>query len=267
MKSLEQNCTLLVNSCDSYSDCWDGFFALLKIQWKNFSMPVVLNTESLSYDCEGLNVRTLQLYQKGKNPSWGKRLIETLKRIDTKYVLFALDDFYLSSPVREDVLEQCYAAMEKNEKIAYFSFLYAPDDKAVPSKDFPGFERRTPGAAYTLNCQFALWNREKLLHYVRAHESPWEWELYGSRRTARGDDVFYSLCKDAAPVFDYLNGSIVMRGRWYMARVKPLIEQYHLQVDLSRRGSYEEFVQSEQPAKRKLLRGIKNRVHKILSLV
>ena len=31
MDGLKNNCTLLVNTCDSYSDCWDGFFKLLKI--------------------------------------------------------------------------------------------------------------------------------------------------------------------------------------------------------------------------------------------
>ena len=48
MSELEKNCTLLVNTCDSYSDSWDGFFKLLRIQWANIKMPIVLNTETMS---------------------------------------------------------------------------------------------------------------------------------------------------------------------------------------------------------------------------
>ena len=152
MTDLDKNCTLLVNSCDSYSDCWDGFFQLLLIQWPEFAMPVVLNTESKKYAFEGLNIRTIEGGK--KNEAWGSRLIRALKSIDTKYVLFALDDFYLDAPVRVDELEKCYHYMENNPKIAYFSFYITRDVNNVKSKDYLGYERRPQNGEYRLNCQF-----------------------------------------------------------------------------------------------------------------
>lgn len=118
MSQLENNCTMLVNSCDSYEDCWEAFFELLLIQWQDFNMKIVLNTETKNYSYKGLSIETMRLCR--KEMPWGKRLIETLKRIDTKYILFALDDFYLERPVRVEELRKCYGYMEQNPKIAYF---------------------------------------------------------------------------------------------------------------------------------------------------
>lgn len=266
MDELKNNCTLLVNTCDSYSDCWDGFFKLLKIQWPDFDMDIVLNTESKSYSFEDLKIKTFQLCCNRRMP-WGKRLVETLKRINTKYVLFALDDFYLDQPVLSEELEKCYKYMENDDRIAYFSFLPTEDANNMKSSQYPGFERRPQKGEYRLNCQFALWNREYLISYIRPHESPWEWELYGSRRSARYTQEFYTISHDAPPIFSYKNGEVIMRGRWYLSRVEPLIKKYDLKVDLTKREKYEDYVSNKHKHKRSLLRGIKNRINKIKSII
>lgn len=265
MSHFEQNCTLLVNSCDSYEDSWNGFFDLLRIQWPDFDMDVVLNTETKTYAYAGLNIKTMQLAKKGM--PWGKRLMETLKRIDTKYILFALDDFYLNQPVRVDEIRKCYQYMEENPGIAYFSFLPTEDRNNIASTAYPGFERRPQKGEYRLNCQFALWNRESLLSFIRPHESPWEWELYGSRRSSRYQQEMYTIAKSSTPVFSYENGEVIMRGRWYLSRVQPLIRQYGLSIDLSQRESYEDFLSRPQIHKRNVIRGVKNRIHKLMSLL
>jgi len=52
------NCTMLVSSYDGGEDLWDGFFTSVKHQWKNFDMPIVLNTESKTYSYEGFDIKT-----------------------------------------------------------------------------------------------------------------------------------------------------------------------------------------------------------------
>lgn len=265
-RRLDENCTLLVNSCDSYSDCWDGFFKLLKIQWPTFNMDIVLNTETKTYSFEDLRITTFSMYQ-SKKVAWGRRMIETLKKIKTKYVLFALEDFYLESPVDEDRLVKCYEYMENNPNIAYFSFFPTIDSNNIQSDRYDGFELRPQKGEYRLNCQIALWNREKLISYIRPHESPWEWELYGSKRSSRYKEEFYTISEESPRIFDYQNGGAIMRGRWYLARVKPLCEKYNFTVDFSARDTYEDYVKLAPKHKRKLLRGIKNRINKIRSLI
>ena len=92
----KNNVTLLLTSCDSYEDLWDNFFKLLTINWPNFDLNVVLNTESKEYSYPGVNITTYQLDKKHKW-QWSKRLRKNLEKISTKYILFFLEDFYLIS--------------------------------------------------------------------------------------------------------------------------------------------------------------------------
>ena len=50
--------TVLVNSCDEYSEIWDVFFTLFKKYWPQCEYPIVLNTESKSYSFDGLDITT-----------------------------------------------------------------------------------------------------------------------------------------------------------------------------------------------------------------
>lgn len=262
MKTLKDDCSLLLNTCDGYSDCWDAFFKLWKIQWPDFDMDVVINTESLDYSFPPFRIKTVH----NKDP-WGNRLIGALDSIDKKYVLFCLEDFLIESPVAVEEIEKCYNYMEENGDIACFSFYPTEDENNIRSEKYAGFEKRPQKGEYRLNCQIALWNREKLRSYIRRHESPWEWELYGSRRSSRYKDEFYSICHDAEIVFDYKNGGALRRGRWWMELVHPLNEKYDLKMDFSKRGTFEDFQNNPPKRKRKLLRGIKNRINKLRSLI
>lgn len=266
MKLFTKECTALINTCDTYSDSWTGFFQLLDIQWPDFQLDIVLNTETKEFTFSDFNIRTIHFQGKEKM-AWGERLIETLKRIDTKYILFFLDDFYLTDKVRVYEIEKCYNYMEENSNIVYFSFFPVEDTDNKISEKYIGFEKRPQRGKYRYNCQIALWNREKLISSLRRHESPWEMELYGSIRSRRCNDEFYTLSAKVSPIFCYQNGGVIMRGRWYLSRVVPLMEKYLLDIDLTERESYEDYLMVEHKRKRKLMRGIKNRIHIIKSIL
>lgn len=87
------NCTLLVSSCDKYKDAWKPYFILLKKYWPEVvNYEIVLSTETeRMVDDIGLNIKYFHYNQ---SSSWSKRLKECLKNIDTKYILFNLEDFF-----------------------------------------------------------------------------------------------------------------------------------------------------------------------------
>ena len=70
-----------------------------------------------------MGIKTFRLYQPGVKDKWGKRLIETLKKIDTEYVLMYLDDFFLTRPVNQNMLDQCIEWLDKNDDVAVFCFM------------------------------------------------------------------------------------------------------------------------------------------------
>lgn len=240
------NCTLLVNSYDGGEDLWDGFFTTVKHEWKDFDMPIVLNTESKSYSFEGLNIQTFQFYKPGQTVPWAKRLIRTLKAIQTDYVLFFLEDFWLEDKVDTEFLEKSLCWMKENPDVAVLSFKpvcdYGPN---IRDNRFERFEKRPQVGNYRFNCQAAIWRREKLIKYLRPHESPWEWELWGSRRSSRFKEGFYVLIKGEKEVFHYDMGWIMYRGKWCKRAVMPIAERYNLSIDFSKRGFYEDNCQDK----------------------
>ena len=265
---MQNDCTLLVNSYDGGEDLWEGFFTALKVQWPEFNMPIVLNTESKEYSFPGFEIKTFSLYQKGARVPWGKRLRETLKRIDTEYVLFFLEDFWLDAPVDVEHFEKCRQWMRDNADVATISFQRTRGNNIKDGR-FDRFEKRPQKGPYRMNCQAALWRKDKLYAFVRSHESPWEWEEYGSKRSSRNKESLYTLIENAPKVFSYnlSMGGVLHRGRWCKEVVLPLKELYGLNIDFTKRGFHENWVAENHKRKRNLWRGIKNRINKLRSLI
>lgn len=53
---------------------------------------------------------------------WSDRLIDSLKKIKTKYVILMLDDFLINADVKQDKIDQCINWMDQNPDVAVFSF-------------------------------------------------------------------------------------------------------------------------------------------------
>lgn len=231
------NCTLLVCSCDKYSDLWYPFFTMLKKNWPEFDMQIVLNTESKSFHYEGLNIKTFNLYKIGENVPWGQRLIEHLDKINTEYVLFMLDDFFIESKVDSQKIDECISWMDKDKNIATFGLVSMPL-RCIDDNKYPGFSRRTQNGDYRLNCQAALWRTKLLKSYIRPHEAPWHFETLGSKRSRRYKEKFYMYKGDNTKKiinYDWYNGGAIHRGKWTISGAR-IIQNNEFNLDINDRG-------------------------------
>lgn len=235
---MQNKCAVLVNSCDSYKDTWYPFFAILKNRWKDLKYPIYLNTESESYKDNDLNITCINY---AKKCAWGKRVKNALNQIDSKYVLFMLDDFFLLDDVKTNKIEECMKKMDEDKNIACFSFNPKKEDEIdIDDGLLKDFLRRPDVCKYKLNCQIGLWRREYLLSYIRDHESPWDFETLGSKRAERYKEKFYILKPDVDPIFDYdFQKYGVIRGKWSKDTPK-LLKQYNIDIDYEIRGFYKE---------------------------
>lgn len=86
--------TLIVPSCDAYSDTWPYFFHFLFKYWPDVPTPVVLVANHLSYDDP--RVRTIQV---GEDRQWGDNLLAALPQAPGGVLMMLLDDFFLNRRV------------------------------------------------------------------------------------------------------------------------------------------------------------------------
>jgi len=78
----EPSASVLVSSCDSYSDIWPFFFHFFFTAWKSPSIPVRLLSNYMSYDDE-----RVQSVAVGPDLDWSSNLQKALKIVSSEYVI------------------------------------------------------------------------------------------------------------------------------------------------------------------------------------
>jgi len=190
------SCSILVCSCDQYRDLWTPFFALFKRYWPLCKIPVYLGTNCMRFEKAG--VTTLSA---GVDAAWSRRLRFYLENLDTDYVLLMLEDFFIDQPVFNHRIVEQLELLRARNGICIRLF---PN----PPADYAGVLH--PRAAFRVSLQAAIWNRSRLLELLVDEESPWDFEIHGSRRSQRWPSGFYCVSK---PVIHYRH--VVERGEWF----------------------------------------------------
>lgn len=235
------DCTLLVNSCDKYEDAWDPFFRLLKIHWPNCPYDVVLSTESKQYCCDFLQVKTVN---SDSNLSWSSRLKDTLNQIETEYILFFLEDFFLMSSVKEEILLSAMNLMQRNSKIGVISFNPDIDNdlwftKGNYDKYFVEITRKSK---YRINAVASLWRKDFLVSILKDGESPWEFEINGTKRAKFMRQKILCLDETLPKPFDfhiYIKYGYGITKQSWLPKNKELFDKYGIEVNFENLGWYE----------------------------
>ena len=256
---LDKRITILVNSCDSYSDLWIPFFTLLKKYWDTEGISVLLNTETKDFKFEGLDIECVHC----PNAPYGRRIRHALRTVRTKYVIIMLDDFFLRQPVDNEKVNQIVNWMENDKQIVYFNYS-SPKQGYDLKSPYENFTQILPGASYTLSLQLGIWRKEKLISYWLDNISPWEWEIYTDIKPCwhKRDRFYHTSCPYIFDYGFYNKGEWmgVQRGKWVLEDVVPLFEREGIFVDYEKRNSQSTTVKLfnnlQQPSK--------GRVHRLI---
>ncbi len=238
MKLIKDALTIIVCSCDRYDDLWYPYFEIFKNQWKNCKYPIVLNTESKTYAHEGLKIKCLNLYKEGEQVPWSDRMIETLKHIDTEYVLITLDDHFLISPVDNAKFEEAFDIIKKHKRISALSFIaFVPADKKT--KWHGNFGLWKMNEFFRINLDTAIWRKKALERNLRKGEDAWEFETKGTERALWDFTEYYRYKQNAEPILDISfhlrRGYGLIRGKWCWHNPE-LFKQFNIPMDFSIRG-------------------------------
>jgi hypothetical protein len=225
--------TILLNTCDAYSDVLKLFFAALNEYWPNNYYNIVINSEKNIYDEYNAITHTCSL----NSCTWGKRLKSTLQSIETEYVLMLFDDFILEDFVRVEDIISAENLLSTNKEISVVYLMHTKLPLKEPD-DQNQFIELLSKCDFRLNSFPGLWRREHLMSYTGINDNPWAWELFGSYRTFQDSRPFYSLNPKFSNIFPYNNekGGAIYRGKWVREIVEHKISKYSLDINTSIRG-------------------------------
>lgn len=176
--------SILVSSCDKYYEAWMPFFTLLDKYWEKCLFPKYLLTETISYSDFGVTTINCQ------SKEWSNRLIYALERIDTEYILFLLEDFFIMGTVDNEAINR-YISFLENDKSMSVIYLKTIAGQNETSSKYPELIKMEAGKKYYMNFQAALWRKKDLMGILKPGLSPWAIEEEFSRSVVSGD--FYCV--------------------------------------------------------------------------
>jgi|SRR5580658_6197553 hypothetical protein len=250
MHDLKGHLTVLVNSTDTFSDCWPAFFQLFKRSWPSCPCPVVLNTETRAYSDTELELICSKTQRNDPSDaprlSWGDCLIRCLEVVRTPLILYLQEDYFLSGPIDQDFVAECIDVMVDHH-VAHIRLMEVDVNARYHKTSLhPLLREIDQRANYRVSLQAGLWNVTALRGLLRSGESAWNFERFGSVRAMSKPDVF--LCQSLDdfnhrgqyPIPYQPTG--IVRGKWYAPAVVELFAAHGISVDYSKRGFYKESV-------------------------
>lgn len=232
--------SILINTCDGFEDCWDPFFKLFSRFWPDCKAMVYLNTEFKSYSYSGLNVVPVRNTE-GRGlarATWSQCLRWALESIDGDIILYMQEDYFLKDTVKNDLVEFYVNLMYSDERIKCIHLTDQSVDTCGNS-EHDNLDIVKKNQRYRVSCQAALWRKDELLSLIRDYESAWEFEEFGSKRSAVIGHLYLAVSHsfvelDRFEIIPYIFTGII-KGRWYEP-TKDLFQRNEIMVDWDRRG-------------------------------
>tara|TARA_B100001059_G_scaffold130161_1_gene130161 strand:+ start:8610 stop:9458 length:849 start_codon:yes stop_codon:yes gene_type:complete len=231
--------TVIVNSCDAYSDVVEIFKLALREYWPDNPFKVVINYESN---------KILNYTKKEKlTKTWGERLINILEKINTPFIILLFDDFILEEIVDTNKIYSVINLLKKDVESSVF-YLNAACVKDHDDDMINDYRLLKDNVNYRLNSVPSVWKTEELVRYTEKIDNPWSWEVFGSYRTFNNKRNFYSSSSQTKNIFkfNYNKGGAIYRGKWVKEVVESKVLKYKLNINLQDRG----FVNLDEQFKR-----------------
>ena len=159
MNEVNQNVSLLIIGFDPYKDVWDHYFELLEKYWPD-RPKTYLATNVLIPDYKNVTV-----IPAGADAEWSKKVNVALPGIDTDYVVLLLEDFFTTSPVSNQDLNELVDCMVKH-KLNYCKLLNQAKIKGDVFDNKSYLRVIGDSEEYGISLQPAIWNKEFLLKTV-----------------------------------------------------------------------------------------------------
>lgn len=226
---MDNRLSILVLTCDAYSDLWNDFFTLKEKFWPDCPFRTYLITESKGYKRNGVSVM-----QMGKSLNWSGRLREALKRIDTPLVLPILEDFFIYKKIDNKIIledvEFCVSHLVSFLTLQYKSIIESPQRKYFDKYVIiPKHEK------YPVTTESAIWNKNYFLSKLGEDDySAWQFEvnMCNEAKTEQGIDGLL-LCDERKPI-NITEVPIVIQGKFYPLGIS-FFRSLGYSIDVSKR--------------------------------
>lgn len=189
---LSDKLTLVIHSCNKFSDLWDGHVQLLNKNWPDRDCRTLLVTDGpTERRFDGVEVLST-----GEGFELSKRIAAMLPKITTEYVLVTLDDYYPIYPISSEKIQALVEAMDK-EGLDYIRLFKRPDSRKRIAGYDTLYEVELYGdrdVHYQVNLYAGIWRKSFIEKTVEVERNAWDYEL-SLTKIARRDHLKCAMSK------------------------------------------------------------------------
>ena len=203
---MKDRLTLLIHTCDKFSDMWEGHIMLLNRNWGDRGIRTLLVTDKpTDFTADGVEVVAA-----GEGKELSERIATAMQLVDTEYVFHTLDDYFLIYPIDTKAIKSLVDAMDK-EHIDYLRLFKRPDSK-IRLEGYDSLYRidlnSKKDTHYLVNFYPGIWRRSFVERTIQTPLNAWAYEL-SLTRIAR--EEAYSCVMSKGNEFDFLD--VVRKGK------------------------------------------------------
>lgn len=168
---LNERLTVLIHSCDKFSDLWDVHAKLLNENWADRDVrTLMVSDKEREKKLDGIDLRFA-----GEGMELSDRTKYALRFIDTEYVLITLDDYFPIHKIDSKKIERLLDIMDA-EKLDYIR-LFSDPNSHRKFKNYRKLYEISLDGNYQVNLYQGIWRKSFVEKTLQTGMNAWQYEV------------------------------------------------------------------------------------------
>lgn len=215
---MENNFSIIISTCDKFSDLWDAHILLLNQNWADRNVETFLVTDKPT-DRTFENVTVVAA---GEGTEITERLSAVMPLIKTEYVLFTLDDYFLTEKIFTEAIKKDIEDMT-NQRLDYMrlSILSKKNLRNRKAVEVAPkiFLMDNWAREYVVSLYAGLWKKSFMEQTLEERLNAWQYEVALTKLAREMDARCAVSCREEFPILDVIRkGKVLTKARTYFEK-------------------------------------------------
>ncbi len=212
---IENNFTVIISTCDKFSDLWDANIQLLNQNWADRNAETFLVTDKPT-DRTFENVTVVAA---GEGTEITERLRAVMPLIKTEYVFFTLDDYFLTEKISTEAINEDIRIM-KEHQIDYLR-LFVMTMKSLKNRRAKEIDRGiflldNNAGDYIVSLYAGIWCKEFMEKTLTETLNAWQYEVSLTTMARQMNARCADSRRGEFPILDVIRkGKVLTKARKY----------------------------------------------------
>lgn len=228
----DKNFTILLMVSQKYSSLLSGYIKLYEKNWPkslNLSLKISIEVNQSQKNIYDKLSEKYEIFHESSN-SWSQRLLNALEKIETKFVIIMLEDYWIFKTINPKKIMNLFLASCEFD-INHIGHLYKKKNAHFDLRKI----RNSFGLKLYEQCYSSgrsteyfigaggIYNKETLKSVININENAWEFETNASNRFVEMNfrKVYRNIGK--SDYFGYPDGGIISKGAIRSKKIDQLI--------------------------------------------